>query len=99
MLGFAKHGGLAAERRDRVNQVGRIERCTTLFALIAICPFIFTVRAGASDIPVGQKLVILLIIILFGYLFDKFPFFIQVEEKLLRKLVMYLLGSTMVDIK
>src|SRR5690606_40844812 len=40
-----------------------------------------------------------LVIILFGYLLDKLPLFVEVQEKFLRKFVMYFLRSTVIDIE
>src|SRR5690606_387294 len=45
------------------------------------------------------KLMVLLVVILLGYLFGKFALLIQVEEKLLRKFMVYPLRRPVINIK
>jgi len=99
MLGFAKHRWLPAEGRNRINQVRRIERGAAFFALVAVCPFAFAIGACTSNVTVGQKLMVFFVVVLLGHLFDKLAFFIQIQEKLLGQLMVYLFGGAVIAIE
>src|SRR5947207_11310852 len=55
--------------------------------------------AGTGNVPVGQKLLVILVIILLAELFDKLILFVKVEEKLLRQIMMYRRRCAVINIK
>ena len=59
-----------------MQQFGRRKVAPALFALVAIRPFVMAVGAFAHDIAIGQKLMRLLVIILFGFFFQQFAVFV-----------------------
>src|SRR5690606_41730652 len=61
--------------------------------------FVMTVWTCTYYIAIRQKLVKLFVIILLRKLLDKLSLFVKVQEKLLRKLMMNFLRSTVVDIE
>lgn len=67
---------ITGNRRYRIDQIGSIQTGTTSLALIAISPFIPTMRTFPYNIAVGQKLSGFLIIELHRSFFDEFSFVI-----------------------
>jgi hypothetical protein len=82
MFGATHYRLTAAYRRFRINQIGGVERRTTSFALVAVSTFIAAYRASSGDVAISQKLLCLLIIILFGLLFDEFSFFVHFQKEI-----------------
>ena len=78
----------SAERGPRIDQVGCIQGSPAFFALIAVGRFIAAMRAGAGNIPVGQELLHLFIVILAGGFFNKLTPVIQLPEKIRSRLIM-----------
>jgi 5-carboxymethyl-2-hydroxymuconate isomerase len=57
-------GVAAAERAARIDEVLGAERAAALLALVAVSIRIAAGRAGADDVPVGEELLGLLIVVL-----------------------------------
>ena len=81
---LAHHRNRPGNGAVRIDQVGRAQRTAALLALIAVCAVVLTVRAGADDVAVGQKLPGLLVVILHRGLFDELSFVVQRAEKIRR---------------
>ena len=64
-----------------IDQVGGIQRGAAFLALVAVSTLIAAMRTGAGNIPVGQELLHLLIIILAGGLFNELTLVIQLAEE------------------
>ena len=90
VFGFAHYGLAAADGAFRINQVGRAEACTALFALVAVSAFCVAVRAFAGDVTVGKESLGFLIVVLHAGLFNEFAFVVQFTEKLGSSVVMCL---------
>ena len=82
MFSFPQYRNTAADCRFRIDQIRRIQRCSAGFTLIAISPFILTMRTSTGNITVGKELLSLFIIILLRRLLDKNSLVIQFPEKL-----------------
>ena len=82
MFRFPQYRNTAADCRFRIDQIRRIQRCSAGFTLIAISPFILTMRTSTGNITVGKELLSLFIIILLRRLLDKNSLVIQFPEKL-----------------
>ena len=70
-----------------------------MFALVAICSFIATVRAGSGNIPVCQELTSFLVVILLAILLGKLVFIIERAEKVGRCFTMYIGSGAGVNIE
>ena len=84
MFCLFEHGLAARDSAAGVYKVGRVERCSAFFALVAVSVGIATVRAGAHNIAVGKKLMSLLVVILLGSFFYKNAFVVEGFENFLR---------------
>lgn len=62
VAGLAQHRSIAGDGRARIYEIGGVERCAALFALVAVGVFVATVRASAGDVSVGEELSGLLVI-------------------------------------
>ena len=81
VLGFAHYGLAAADGAFRINQVGRAEARTALFALVAISAFGMAVGALAGDVAVGKECFGFLVVVLHTGFLDKFAFVVQLTEE------------------
>ena len=99
MLGFLHYGLATANHRFGVDQVGRVERRTALFALVAVGTVVAAVGAGAHDVAVGQKLLGLLVVVLLRGLLDKLTALVQLLEELRSGCVVGWGGGTREDIE
>ena len=59
-----------------MQQFGRRKVASALLALVAIRPFVVAMGAFARYIAVGQKLMRLLVVVLFGFFFQQFTVFV-----------------------
>ena len=87
MLGFFEHRNITTQRRAWIFQVERTERSSTAFTLVAVSTFKATMRTGAGDVSVGQKLTGFCIVILLRCFFNKNTFIIKGFKKSSRSLV------------
>ena len=90
VLGFAHYGLAAADGAFRINQVGRAEARTALFALVAISAFGMAVGALAGDVAVGKEGLGFFVVILHAGLFDEFSLIVQLAEEVGSRVVMRL---------
>ena len=81
VLGFAHYGLAAADGAFRINQVGRAEARTALFALVAISAFGMAVVALAGDVAVGKACFGFLVVVLHTGFLDKFAFVVHLTEE------------------
>src|SRR5690554_3345959 len=82
MLCRSHHGLAPAEHGPWVYQLRRAQGSAALFALVTICFFVPAVGTGTHDIPVGQKLFCLLVVILFALLFRELTLVVERAEKI-----------------
>ena len=74
VLGLSQYGCAAAYCRFGINQIGSVQRSAACLALVAVCMLVLAVGACTRYITVGKELSRFSVVILFGGLFDKYPF-------------------------
>src|SRR5882757_3567441 len=99
MFGSSLHRRFAAERAMGIDQHFRAEGTAAILALIAVSARIAADGTSAHNIPVGQKGLSLLIIILFGLLHFQLTPAVQRGKELLCGLMMYRFTGPVVDIE
>ncbi len=80
MLGLLQHGGVAAECRLGVDEVGGVQGGAAHLALVTVGVLVLAVRARAGDVTVGEELLGLLIVVLHRGLLDELALVVQLLE-------------------
>ena len=82
-----------------IDQFHRTEVVTAALTLVAVCVFVVTIGAFAHDIAVGQELMGLLIVVLFGLFLHQFPLVIELFKEVAGKLMMRGAGRSAINIE
>ena len=75
------------------------ERCTALLTLITVCAKTVAAWALAANVAIGEELVSLFVVELFGSLFDELALVIEFAEEIGCKLMMDFRRGTRINIK
>ena len=89
----------AAERAARIDKVLRAERAAALLALVAVSIGVTTVGAGTDDVTVSEELLGLGVVVLLLGVLRKGAVLIQLEEEILRGLLVQLAAGAVVDVE
>ena len=99
MRGLFQDGLAAGDCRFRLNEFGGVERRAALLALVTVCVGIAAMRTRAGNVAVGEELLCLFVVILFGGLLHKLAIVVEFLENLLRSLGVYVARCARVDVE
>ena len=99
VLGLAQHGLRTADGGLGIDKLGGREVASALLALVAVGTLVVAVRALAGDVAVGQELVGLLVVVLFGGFLGELSLVVELAEEVGCKLVVGVAGGAAVDVE